>query len=115
MHELSRAEPDDSARQVQQVKNDKGNQEHSAPAHQPRGPRRLDISFGLVPDGARSSAHPSKLDRCSDVERYADEQDDPHDPEQLSVTKLWHTEFAEESRVRVDSLRSAVDLQIADH
>ena len=100
---------------MQQVENDEGHQEHSAPAHRPRGPARLDISFGGVSDGSRRPAHARELDRRGDVKRHADEKDDPHEPEQLSVAELRPTDFPEESGVGVDLIRSGEDLEIAEH
>jgi hypothetical protein len=65
-------------------------------------PRSSRYPFDGVPDRARSSAYLRKLDRCGDVKRHADEKDDPHEPEQLSIAWLRHTDLPEESGVRVD-------------
>src|SRR6185503_5742252 len=115
MLEPPRLKSDDPASQMQKVENDEGNQQRSAPAHRPRGPARLDISFRGISDGSRSPAHASKLDRRYDMERHRNEQDDPYEPEQLSVAELRHTDFPKESGVRVDLVRSCEDLQIAEY
>jgi hypothetical protein len=49
------------------------------------------------------------------VKRYADKKEYPHEPEELAVLELGHTDFPEESGVRVDCFRAGEDLEIAEH
>src|SRR5215470_11418206 len=97
------------------MENNESNQKNSAPAHRPRSPGRLDISFGRIPDGSRSPAHASELHRRGDVKRHADEEEDAHEPEELAILDLRHADFPEESRIRVDCFRAGKDLEIAEH
>src|SRR6185436_12710546 len=53
--------------------------------------------------------------RRGDVKRYADEQEYPHEPEELAVLELRHTDLPEESGVGVDCFRAGEDLEIAEH
>ena len=97
------------------MENNEGDQENSAPAHRSRGPGRLDIFFSGVADGSRSPAHASELDRGGDVKHHADKKEDPHEPEELAVLELRHTDLPEESGVHVDCFRAGEDLEIAEH
>src|SRR5208283_4760536 len=72
-------------------------------------------SFDAVTDGTRRSTHARKLDGCGNVKRHADEKNDSHYPEQLSVGEFRLADCPEESRVSVDLVRAGKHLKIPDH
>jgi len=80
MPELPRPRTRRHRPQVQQVEHDEGSKTLRPSASSPRA-RRLDISFGgVTPIGRAGRLMRVSWSVLGELERHADEQDDPHDP-----------------------------------
>ena len=94
--------------ELEQVKDDEGQNDGAAPVHGARGVGGVDGLFARVADRAGRLAAQRELHGDGDVQRDGEQHDAALDPEQLA-------EVVQEVSVGVDVLGGFEHLQIAEH
>ena len=107
MPQLRKARIGRAKGEVEQVKNDEGEDDEPADGHAPRGEGGLDEVFALVMVRPGTAVLDHELDREINVQNDHDEERAPNDPKE-------RPKVAQVLRVAIDPLRPEEDLEVAE-